>query len=214
MTVDNQLDFSEKEINESVLLWIEATLHNVPEHFKYFRDNKNSEIAVFLPRYLRVRAANALLQVAQTTPFTEETLREPIVINGWKIVDGYENLMVICALRYAAMDPMYTVRIPIPNPSGTLKTTMTFSDSDGVPKHSMVDFAPMTPWLKNFVIQEIKPGGGITHFYEPTAPGSDVWKKYAINKDNEIEFEKQVKIDRELLLKGRWVEIDTEQEKT
>lgn len=140
MTVENQFDFTEKEIDESVFLWIEATLKNVPEHFKYFRDNPASEIAVFLPRYLRVRAANAMARIAGVKLFTEETLTEPVTINGWKVVDGYENLLVICALRYAAMDPMYTVRIPIPHPRNTMKTTVTAINEEGTPMHSVIAF--------------------------------------------------------------------------
>lgn len=156
MTPDN-IEFSEKEINESVFLWIEATLKNVPEHFKYFRDNPASEIAVFLPRYLRVRAANAMARIAGVKLFTEETLTEPITINGWKIVDGYENLMVVCALRYAAMDPMYTVRIPIPNPSGTIKTTATVIDNEGTPMHSVIGFTGLRPVFQSDNLIKLPP---------------------------------------------------------
>lgn len=154
MTVENQIEFSEKEINESVFLWIEATLKNIPEHFKYFRDNPASEIAVFLPRYLRVRAANAMARVAGIKLFTEETLTEPININGWKIVDGYENLMVICALRYAAMDPIYTVRILIPHPPGTIKTTATVVNNDGTPMHSVIGFTGLRPMFSDNIIKD------------------------------------------------------------
>jgi len=135
------MDKAEKEINESILLWVEATLKNVPEHFKYFRDKNDSEVFVFLPRHLRVRVANALAHIVGTPGFhTEETLTEPIVLNGWRVMDGYENLLVVAAVRYAGMDPRYTIRVPIPNPDNTVKTTLVVEG--GGSAHTEVGFMP------------------------------------------------------------------------
>ncbi len=136
------VDRAEKELNESVLLWVEATLKKVPEYFKYFRDKNDSEVVVFLPRYLRVRVANAVAQIAGVHGVhTEETMTEAIVINGWKILDGYEHLLVVTAIRYAYMDTRYTIRIPIPNPS-TVKA-MPVVEGGAVSEHPNIGFVPV-----------------------------------------------------------------------
>lgn len=54
------------------------------------------------------------------------------------------------------------------------------------------------------------PQAGIKAFYQPSEPGSDIWKKYIINRNKEIEYEKFVKIDRDMLMKGCWFELDAD----
>lgn len=168
-----------------VVEWVSAALKTVPATLRYFRDSDN--IVVFLPRHIRVHLANYLADMA-ALPVVNEKHDFKLVFEGWNIVDGYENALVVCAIEMAGLYDEAVYRVP-----------MTEKEAQTV----------LSPIVSFSSVQHAtwKNGGGIVSFYEPTKPGSDIWKKHSLNSKGEFEFEKEVKIDREALGAGMWREI-------
>lgn len=163
-----------------IVEWVTVALKKIPATLRYFKDSNN--IVVFLPRHIRVHLANYLAYMA-ALPVVNEKHDFNLVFEGWKIVDGYENALVACAIEMAGLYDEAVYRVP-----------MTEKDAQMV----------LGPIVSFTSVQHatFKSEGGIVSFYEPTKPGSDIWKKHSVNSKREFEFEKEVKIDRDALNAG------------
>lgn len=103
-----------REANLQVMKWVGEVLLMAPSYFRYYNDKPEAEIVVFLPRHVRVMLANGnafLADMPET--YTDENLTGPIEFCGWKVIDGYENALVVCTLRYAGTIPEYVFKVPI-----------------------------------------------------------------------------------------------------
>lgn len=105
------MDELDARIDFEVAAWVERSLNNAPSYLKYYRNL--DDIVVFLPRYIRVRICNHMARVSGQKPnFTDDGLTHEITFCGWKIVDGYENALVMVAIKYAGMNDKYTYTVP------------------------------------------------------------------------------------------------------
>lgn len=177
-----------KPLKVQIFDWVIAALKTVPPILRYFRDSDN--IVVFLPRHIRVYLANYLADIS-SLPMVSEKHDFNLVFEGWKIVDGYENALVVCAVEMAGLYEECVYRVP-----------MTEKETETV-------LAPIVSFHSVGSAVFKKPDNGIVAFYQPSEPGSSVWKKYTLNEEGKSEFEKNVEVDQDLLLKGCWVERDT-----
>lgn len=103
-----------REANLRVMKWVGEVLLMAPSYFRYYNDKPEAEIVVFLPRHVRVMLANGNAFLAGIPDnYTDENLTGPIEFCGWKVIDGYENALIVCALRHAVAIPEYTFKVPI-----------------------------------------------------------------------------------------------------
>lgn len=105
----------ERKANLLMLEFAGKALLSVPSWFRYYQNEKDAEVVVFLPRYARVMLANAIAFMADLPEgYTKENLSGPIEFCGWKVIDGYENALVICTLRYSCEHPDFIFKVKLP----------------------------------------------------------------------------------------------------
>lgn len=105
----------EFEDNYAIIRWLETSLNEAPSMFHHYKDSYH--VLVFLPRYIRIRIANYFAHISgQKEPYKDSPVDYSTAteFNGWKIVDGYQNALIISIIAFAHFGEEYTHTKPFP----------------------------------------------------------------------------------------------------